>query len=60
MINPHLACELKRARRTFSKQGARYLASACIVVLGDMADVSNPDETDAHRLVHLAFGTIHA
>ncbi|WP_037500677.1 hypothetical protein [Sphingomonas jaspsi] len=56
MINPFLACELKRAERTFSKQGQPNLAYITHRARGDMADSMNPDETEAHRLVRLAFG----
>jgi hypothetical protein len=61
MINPYLANELRRAQRYFRKAGQPLLCIACINARGDLADTRNPDETDAHRLIHLAFGgTIHA
>jgi hypothetical protein len=56
MINPYLALNLKRAERTFRKQGQPILAAETHSVLGALADAREPDETEAHRLVRLAFG----
>lgn len=61
MINPYLASRLKHARRCFSKQGQHNLARATFVLLGQMADTMTPDESEAIRLIRLAFGNeIHA
>jgi hypothetical protein len=56
MINPYLARELRRAESVFRKSGASNLAMACFIVLGDMADTTDPDEHDAIRLIRMAFG----
>jgi hypothetical protein len=63
VINPHLALELRRAKRTFRKQGRYNLAEACHVALGAMADAREPNEAEqeADYLIGLAFGDpIHA
>lgn len=62
MINPYIARELRRAQRKFDKSGRSLDGYACIVALGDMADSTSPDETEAKRLIHLAFDgdPIHA
>jgi hypothetical protein len=58
MINPHLACELRRARRVFHKQGRFNLAEAAHTTLGAMADSREPNEAEheADFLIGLAFG----
>jgi hypothetical protein len=63
MINPYLAAELRRAKRTFQKQARFNLAEACHITLGAMADarVPNEAEQEADFLIGLAFGDpIHA
>jgi hypothetical protein len=57
MINPHLACHLKRAERIFRKMGQPILAQACHRERGNLADSIIPHELEAYRLINMAENT---
>jgi hypothetical protein len=56
VINPYLASQLKHAKRVFARSNRPILAAETRSVLGALADAREPDESEAHRLVRLAFG----